>query len=104
MTARSAWARLLAPPPPMPPPAPARRRVPAPPRGQLVDRAIAAYWKTTPSAATACRPDQYSSRTERHQGRQYVVLSDGCQVAAVYRVRYDGVLRRMKRPPKVISP
>ena len=77
---------------------------PAPPRGRLVDRAIAAYWKTTPPAAAACLPDEYSSRTERHQGRQYVVLSDGCQVAAVYRVRYDGVLRRMKRPPQVIRP
>lgn len=80
----------------------------APPRvtpwDALVRRAMSAYWRGKNMGDARYFPSVNHSRCESWYGRQYVVLSDGRSVAAVYRVRSDGILRRMKRPPRVIQP
>jgi hypothetical protein len=77
---------------------------PKPPeRSRLVSRAFAAYFRKEGVATAHRYPSRDHSRAESWHGRQYVVLSDGRFVIAVYRVRYDGILRRMKRWPKVIT-
>ena len=73
-------------------------------RPTLVDRAFAAYFRRTGVAGARRFPSRDHSRVEGWYGREYVILSDGLHLVAVYRVRYDGILRRMKRPPRVIQP
>lgn len=60
----------------------------------LTRRAMAAWFRTGGT-------DQPSkdSGTEELDGKVYVVLRNVRGVMAVYRVRNDGILRRMKRPP-----
>jgi hypothetical protein len=38
-----------------------------------------------------------------HNGRRYVVLQNVNGVLAVYRVRHDGILKRLRRWPKDIE-
>lgn len=61
----------------------------------LIVRALAAYYQT------GSNPDLVGgSELAELDGRRYVVLRDAYgDVIRVYRVRTDGVLRRMKRPP-----
>jgi hypothetical protein len=66
--------------------------------GDLTRRAFAAWFRT----GGTDQPDAGSGVVE-HQGRRYVVLRNVNGVLAVYRVRHDEVLRRMRRPPKTIA-
>jgi hypothetical protein len=50
------------------------------------------------TAATPAQPSN-SSCVEQIAGKQYVVLRNVNGVLAVYRVRNDGVLKRLKRWP-----
>lgn len=63
----------------------------------LIRRALSAWFRTggtdQPSAA---------SGVAEHGGKQYVVLNNVAGVLAVYRVRNDGVLKRLARPPAVL--
>lgn len=46
-------------------------------------------------------PSRSRSGLEEHDDRAYVVLRNGRHTLAVYRVRNDGMLKRLKRPPEV---
>ena len=61
-------------------------------------RAFAAYFRSGERE----QPSNSSSLVE-HMGLRYVVLENENGVLAVYRIRNDGILRRMKRWPKEIE-
>lgn len=66
---------------------------------ELLQRALAAYFRsggTDQPAARACG-------VETVEGLQYAVLRNGGGVLAVYRVRNDGMLKRLKRWPKELD-
>lgn len=62
-------------------------------------RAMAAYFRAGGSA----QPSSSSSEWELN-GRHYVVLENVNGVLAVYRVKNDGFLRRLRRWPKELEP
>ena len=66
----------------------------------LVDRAMAAYFRT--ESGTAQQPANNSDVYTLEQKR-YVVLRNINGPLAVYRIRNDGILRRMRRWPKQIA-
>ncbi|MHB1740536.1 MAG: hypothetical protein ACYCXA_13890 [Actinomycetes bacterium] len=65
-------------------------------------RAMAAYFRTG-QGSTLDQPAHGGDVVE-HEGRLYVVLSNVRGTLAVYRVRNDGMLRAMRRPPHEIAP
>lgn len=60
---------------------------------EITRRALAAYFETGGESLPA------SARVQRLKGKQYAVLRKGERVLAVYRVRNDGKLKRLVRPP-----
>lgn len=64
---------------------------------RLGSRAMAAYWRTEQVPQQPSEPDLY-----RVEGRLHVVLANGGGILAVYRVKNDGALRRLKRIPKCL--
>ena len=70
---------------------------------ELLRRAFAAYFRTAQESS----PDQPSQTSEvrKIKGLRYVVLVGGRHggTLAVYRVRTDGVLKRLKRWPKALE-
>jgi hypothetical protein len=56
-------------------------------------RALTAYYRSNP----ATRVTPATSGPETHGGLRYVVLRHGTTLLAVYRLRNDGVLKRVKR-------
>lgn len=67
----------------------------------LVNRALAAYFKYPEFPGTVpMQPSRNSSMAVDLDGKTYVVIATSSDVLAVYRLRNDGVLRRMKRPPR----
>ena len=72
----------------------------------LLRRAYAAYFRTGAADARIGNLDQPNSSLSdvvKRKGLQYVVLKNVRGVLAVYRVKNDGTLRRMKRWPKEIE-
>ena len=65
----------------------------------LTGRAYAAYFRGNGNPQ---QPADTRSGVERHKGLSYVVLRNVKGILAVYRVRNDGMLRRMKRWPSAI--
>jgi len=65
----------------------------APGGDDLARRAQAAYFRTGGEQSVS------DSRVVEHDDKLYVVLRSATETLAVYRVRNDGVLRRMRRPP-----
>lgn len=65
---------------------------------ELTRRAFAAYFR----AGGTERPERSSGVVER-DGKLYVVLSGSRGILAVYRVRNDGMLRRMRRWPSDLA-
>lgn len=61
----------------------------------LERRALSAYFRHNDEPLQPSDVDEVE-----HDGKRYVVLSNAHEQLAVYRVRTDGVLRLMKRPPK----
>ncbi len=61
--------------------------------GDLYTRAIAAYFR----AGEREQPSESLSGCEELEGKQYVVLRSTAGTLAVYRVRNDGILKRLKR-------
>ena len=65
----------------------------------LSRRALAAYFRsggtTQPSGGGI---------VQDYGGKLYVVLSNVRETLAVYRVRNDGMLRRLRRPPRNLAP
>jgi len=64
-------------------------------------RAFAAYFEAEGDLAP--QPSRETSWPVVHDGRRYVVLRNVNGVLAVYRVRPDGVLKRLKRWPAEIE-
>lgn len=71
-------------------------------KGDLLQRAMAAYFRHYPGASMN-QPDSTASGETEHDGKQYVVLRNVDGVLAVYRVRQDGMLKRLKRWPAEIE-
>ena len=65
----------------------------------LTKRAFAAYFK----AGGDDQPSNASGLVELG-GKRYVVLHSGASVLAVYRVRNNGILKRMVRWPAQLGP
>ena len=71
----------------------------APPKGDPVDRAVAAYYRTGGSSVP--HPSN-NPAVVKHNGKQYVVLDNVNGVLAVYRIRNNGYLKQLKRwPPEL---
>lgn len=64
----------------------------------LTRRAFTAYFRTG-----GLEPPQPGSATTAHAGKQYVVLRNAGGVLAIYRVRNDGMLKRLKRWPPALE-
>lgn len=71
-------------------------------KGDLLQRAMAAYFRHYPDASIT-QPDSTASGETEHDGKLYVVLRNCNGVLAVYRVRPDGILKRLKRWPAEIE-
>jgi hypothetical protein len=67
------------------------------PDDRLEQRALAAYFRISDQFAPAPTAD-----VVEHAGLVYVVLSNINGLLAVYRVRNDGPLRRLRRWPKAL--
>lgn len=63
----------------------------------LTHRALAAYFRSPPEGLM--QPAMALSGETKHGGLRYVVLRNTRGVLAVYRVRNDGMLKRLKRWP-----
>ena len=64
-------------------------------------RAQAAYFRS--EGEGACIPRGESDLLCDEEGKYYVALSNCNGVLAVYRVRNDGMLKRLKRWPRAIT-
>lgn len=64
----------------------------------LTKRAFAAWFRS----GGADQPSNASGE-RKVGGRRYVVLSSGRRLLAVYRVRLDGMLKRLKRWPPSLN-
>jgi hypothetical protein len=67
--------------------------------GDMTRRAFAAWYK----GGGTHQPTGSASGWEEHDGLHYIVLREGGHLMAVYRIRNDGTLRRMRRWPKAIE-
>ena len=65
----------------------------------LLKRALAAYFR----AGEGQQPSSFDSGLMVHDGHQYMVLRNSSGTLAVYRVRNDGMLKRLKRWPAVLD-
>jgi len=64
----------------------------------IENRALAAYYRT------GYQPKQHSyTATVEHNGLTYVTIYNTYELLAVYRVRNDGVLKRLKRWPSALD-
>jgi hypothetical protein len=69
-------------------------------RDELIGRAMRAYFMTAArDGYNADQPSQSSSGTYDVDGREYVVLRNVSGPVAVYRIKNNGMLRRLKRWP-----
>jgi len=66
---------------------------------ELITRAMSAYFKALKSTEGVQMQPSNGSGVEVVGGLSYVVLRNVGGVLAVYRVRNDGVLKRLKRWP-----
>ncbi len=65
-------------------------------------RALAAYWRFSEEGTST--PSSYTSGEVRlDDGRDYVRIANSIGTLAVYRVKPDGILRRLKRWPKILD-
>ena len=65
---------------------------------QLLRRAVAAYLHDGGGPA----PIPKRSSVRELDGKRYVIVRDSVNVYAVYRVRANGALKRLKRYPKAL--
>ena len=71
----------------------------------FIQRAFSAYYAAgrQESGGMIDQPSTGLSGIEQYDGRQYVVLCNGNGVLAVYRIKTDGILKRLKRWPASIE-
>lgn len=67
----------------------------------LKARACAAYFKT--EGHDAAQPSEIDSGEIEHGGKRYVALRNRDGILAVYRVRNDGMLKRLRRWPSALE-
>jgi hypothetical protein len=65
----------------------------------LERRALAAYFRSGGHAQP-----RGGGNVVDHDGKTYVVLSNINRTLAVYRVRNDGMLKNLRRPPREVAP
>ena len=65
----------------------------------LTRRAFAAYFRT----GGLDQPSSAGSAVVQHDGKYYVMLHNAAGLMAVYRVRNDGVLKRLVRWPAALD-
>jgi hypothetical protein len=76
---------------------------------KLLNRALAAYFRSNPNDTLATDAVYMDSKPETFGGHKYVVIrgrqGKGASVEtfAVYRVRNDGMLRRLRRYPAALN-
>lgn len=63
---------------------------------ELLVRAMSAYYRAAPGGQSD-QPSPGASGVEKRKGLKYVVLRNVNGVLAVYRIRNDGMLKRLKR-------
>jgi hypothetical protein len=68
-----------------------------------IRRAVAAYLRSGHNGELPPQPSWDSSTVEEHQGSFYVVLRNVNGVLAVYRLRRQGILKRLKRWPQELE-
>jgi hypothetical protein len=67
---------------------------------ETLSRAFSAYFKIAKREGySADQPSESRSGEDVYDGKRYVVLRNGSGVLAVYRVRNDGMLKRLRRWP-----
>lgn len=72
--------------------------------GQLLSRAIAAYYQSCArSGDDAAEIVGGSSAVKEVAGKRYVVLRNADTLICVYRIRNDGILKGMRRWPKELD-
>ena len=74
-----------------------------------LQRAFAAYYldaarRQREEGVAVAQPESAASDEEELHGKAYVVLRNRSQTLAVYRIKPNGFLRRLKRWPKAIDP
>jgi hypothetical protein len=69
----------------------------------LVRRAIAAYFRSPGDPRESLDQPSNTSDVRKVKGKSYVVLVNSQRTLAVYRVRPDGILKRMKRWPAALD-
>lgn len=69
----------------------------------LLKRAYSAYFRHAEDRGQIMQPSEGCSGIETCRGMDYVVLRNNYEVLAVYRVRNDGQLKRLKRWPKAFE-
>jgi hypothetical protein len=75
-----------------------------PTEDELVARAMQSYFAVARKAGEVAQfPSRYDSGVEEVDQLSYVVLRNGNGVLAVYRVRNDGMLKRLKRYPAALD-
>jgi len=73
--------------------------------GELLNRALAAYFRSNPNDTVATDSVYLDSKPATLYGHKYVVIrgrqgrAASVEIFAVYRVRNDGMLRRLRRYP-----
>jgi hypothetical protein len=72
---------------------------------ELTTRAIRAYWIAEKKRLPEYAINQPSSAsgTVEHEKKTYVVLRNVNGIMAVYRVRNDGMLKRLRRWPAAVT-
>ncbi len=74
------------------------------PRGtDPVARAFAAYYRESAREGYLYQQPANTSGEVIHDGLRYVVLENSNEILAVYRIKPDGLLRRLKRWPKALE-
>jgi hypothetical protein len=69
--------------------------------GALLRRAFAAYFRS--GGEFAMQPSASNSGLVFHNDKAYVVLRNGSDTLAVYRVRNDGILKGLRRWPAALE-
>ena len=71
----------------------------------LTRRALAAYFDRSGTGSGWPEPGwpTRSSGPQEHDGRQHIVIKDGQEILAVYRLRNDGQLKRLRRWPRALN-
>ena len=67
----------------------------------LTSRAFAAYFRTGDEYQD--QPSASGSGPVEHNGKGYVALRTGHKILAVYRIRNDGHLKRLRRWPAAVT-